>query len=310
MFKVIMASNPEILGNPDFTVEAEYGEILVEGKYGTLAHHGSRSNNPAPCTVENGLFTVPGLFSEKEFVIGISHFDLDTLGGIFAIFGIKNENKLASEFWKLAGFVDVNGAHKISQSDASLDVRDILYSYWAYTKNKRYFCKSNETLEIPYEDIMEYWRFFEAMFDEADSQLKRDYLQAGFDFQADEERKNKDSFVEECGGAILRVAPYFTNTFYTTPNRKICNCVVSYNTLSGAITISFAEKIVAPAEYDANNSELVFLNARDFVQKFWGEKAGGHQLIAGSPRGERMKLEDLMKLWNYVLIWYKSYNLL
>ena len=60
MFKVIMASNPEILRsiNPDFTVEAEYGEILVEGKYGTLAHHGSRSNNPAPCTVKNNIFYV------------------------------------------------------------------------------------------------------------------------------------------------------------------------------------------------------------------------------------------------------------
>lgn len=290
MFKVIMASNPEVLRslNPDFTVEAEYGEILVEGKYGTLAHHGSRSNNPAPCTVKNNIFyDTPELFTEKEFIIGISHFDLDTLGGIFAIFGIKNESKLANEFWQLAGFIDVNGAHKISKSNARLDAIDILYSYWAYAQNKRYFCKGDETLEIPYKDIMDFWRFFEEMFKESDRDLKGKYLQAGFDFKADEVQKNKDSFVEECGGAILRVAPYFTNTFYTTPEGKICDCVVAYNTLNGAITISFAEKT------DKRN-------AREIVQKFWGEKAGGHQSIAGSPRGEKMKLKDLTMIWNYM----------
>lgn len=290
MFKVIMASNPEILRsiNPDFTVEAEYGEILVEGKYGTLAHHGSRSSNPAPCTVKNNIFyDTPEIFTEKEFIIGISHFDLDTLGGIFAIFGIKNESKLANEFWKLAGFIDVNGSHKISQSDASLDAIDILYSYWAYVQSKRYFCKGDETLEISDNDIMDFWRFLEEMFDEHDSNLKRKYLQAGFDFRSDENRKNKDSFVQECNGAILRVAPYFTNTFYTTPAGKVCKCVVSFNTLSGAITLSYAEKINT--------------NAREFVQKFWGEKAGGHELIAGSPRGEKMTLEELTNFWKLVI---------
>lgn len=36
MFKVVMASNPEILRslNPHFTVEAEYGDICVEGSLG------------------------------------------------------------------------------------------------------------------------------------------------------------------------------------------------------------------------------------------------------------------------------------
>lgn len=34
----------------DATVEAEYGDDVVEGEILTLAHHGSRSNNPAPCT--------------------------------------------------------------------------------------------------------------------------------------------------------------------------------------------------------------------------------------------------------------------
>ena len=33
----------------DATVEAEYGNNVVEGTKVTLAHHGPRSNNPAPC---------------------------------------------------------------------------------------------------------------------------------------------------------------------------------------------------------------------------------------------------------------------
>lgn len=61
------------------SVEAEYGDKIIEAVGGvTLAHYGLRSDNPAPCVAEvepNNLPTV------------ISHVDLDTIGGILAVWG-------------------------------------------------------------------------------------------------------------------------------------------------------------------------------------------------------------------------------
>lgn len=290
MFKVVMASNPEILRslNPHFTVEAEYGDICVEGSLGTLAHHGSRSNNPAPCLAKNNVFGEYGSEKDdKDLIIGISHFDLDTLGGILAIIGDKRENEETNEFWNLAAFVDINGPHKISNSGASQNAIDILYAWWAYAKNYRYICKGDEVLELNWDELCGHFNFINDIFVKTLPQ-SQEWLENGKKFRENEEKLNKESFVEECGGVILRIAPSFTNHLYTTPDGKICNCVISYNTLSGAITISFADK----CEF----------NAREIVQKFFGEKAGGHDSIAGSPRGKRMKMIELYSVWNYLSI--------
>lgn len=51
--KILLAPSYE-LARPfnnmiEATVEAEYGDKCINGKLYTLAHHGSRSANPAPC---------------------------------------------------------------------------------------------------------------------------------------------------------------------------------------------------------------------------------------------------------------------
>ena len=81
------------------TVEAEYGAECVPGSVITMAHHGTRSSNPAPCNWSD----VPVL---TDCEILVSHLDLDSMGGIMALMGTKPDNP---EFWKAAEFIDLNG---------------------------------------------------------------------------------------------------------------------------------------------------------------------------------------------------------
>lgn len=72
---------------PVSTVEAEYGDKCVVGRGGeTLAHHGSRSINPAPCLFDN-------ISGRAHGTIIVSHLDLDAVGGILALDGRKPEDE-------------------------------------------------------------------------------------------------------------------------------------------------------------------------------------------------------------------------
>lgn len=98
--RVILAPSYDIAKNikAEATVEAEYGDECLEGTMVTLAHHGPRSNNPAPCNTPD----VPELPPFATVVV--SHIDLDTLGGIYALQGRKPEDY---RFWEAAEMIDV-----------------------------------------------------------------------------------------------------------------------------------------------------------------------------------------------------------
>lgn len=107
--------------NAEATVEAEYGDECLEGTMATLAHHGPRANNPAPCNTPD----VPVLPPFATIVV--SHIDLDTLGGIYALQGRKPED---DRFWEAAEKIDVEGAHHIHELDQ--DMQDKFNAYYAY----------------------------------------------------------------------------------------------------------------------------------------------------------------------------------
>lgn len=121
--RVILAPSYDIAKNikAEATVEAEYGDECLEGTMVTLAHHGPRSNNPAPCNTPD----VPELPPFATVVV--SHIDLDTLGGIYALQGRKPEDY---RFWEAAEMIDVKGAHHIHELDK--DIQDKLNAYYAY----------------------------------------------------------------------------------------------------------------------------------------------------------------------------------
>lgn len=95
------------------TIEAEYGEVCVQGSELTLAHHGPRSGNPPPCVVPQEevraalrrpcwdceyyapwlceTCTGLGSYTPQNIQVGLSHLDLDALGGCMAVLGLKPE---------------------------------------------------------------------------------------------------------------------------------------------------------------------------------------------------------------------------
>ena len=120
--KIIMCSNAAGLqealrGFNSATVEAEYGDTCVPGSVVTLAHHGPRRSKPSPCIGDNmpngylcegGRYCAHGSDSAHWVdveVVGVSHFDLDTLGGVLRVLGRKPNDP---NFWAAAAAVPTN----------------------------------------------------------------------------------------------------------------------------------------------------------------------------------------------------------
>lgn len=267
----IISSNPTTLsaaiaGHASATVEAEYGETCVEGSVLTLAHHGPRAGNPAPCMASNGC-------AEGVEIVGLSHLDLDSLGGCAAILGRKPE---APSFWRLASFVDVNGVHKLGQAEASAEDIRRLHAYYAWSEDRKVYAPRDGSVLDVTKEVTESVETLEKILvgDE-------DLLVAGDKFKARGESLNASSFVEAEKGVIARVHEAFTNHLYASPEGEAYEAVVSYGTTHGSITVSFADTPKGKS-------------AREIVQSLWGELAGGHAGIAGSPRGRRMSLADFV----------------
>jgi len=265
----VISSNPinladALVGLRSATVEAEYGDVVVKGSALTMAHHGPRTGQQCPCSYDNNCA------GEVE-IVGVSHFDLDTLGGCAAILGRKPE---AATFWALAEFVDLNGAHKLGQSGASEEDLRRLHAFWAWSEKVRVYApRDGSAVEITDKVIAGC---------EAVEQIvagDKEMLKAGDVWKANGEKLSADSFVEAAGGVIARVAAAFVNHLYVDPQGNAQEAVVAYSTTTGAITISFA---------DAPKGK----SACEIVQSLWGELAGGHAGIAGSPRDRRMSLKD------------------
>lgn len=270
----LLSSNPTNLaaaleGKASATVEAEYGDACVSGSVLTMAHHGPRAGQPAPCSYPNGC-------AENVEVVGLSHFDLDTLGGCAALIGCKPE---AQKFWELAEFIDLNGAHKlrdgIEKTGASDEDVAKLFAFWAWSRNFRVFPNRDGSVSDVTEKVIEGCNVLEKIMTGDEALVK-----AGAVYREAEGKLNTDSFVEAKDGVVVRVSSQFTNHLYNLPDGSAHAAVVSFTTTTGAVTVSFADSPKGK-------------NARQIVQELWGELAGGHAGIAGSPRDRRMSLADL-----------------
>jgi hypothetical protein len=255
------------------TVEAEYGDVCVPGSALTLAHHGSRAANPAPCAAPNGC-------GDGIEAVGLSHLDLDALGGCIALLGRKPE---VGSFWELAEFVDVRGPHRLAEAGASEENLARLHAFWAWSAEHLVFPPRNG-------GVLDITKEVEA----AEAALNRilggdaDLLAAGAAFKAAGEALNAASLVEVVGDVLLRQHEGFVNHLYAAPDGAAAKAVVGFNPATGSVTVSFAD--TPPAG-----------GAVKIVQELWGPLAGGHAGIAGSPRGEVLTLDDARKAVEAVL---------
>ena len=268
--RFLLSSNPANLTaalagySKTATVEAEYGEAVVDGSVKTLAHHGPRQGNLCPCLYPNS--------SHEIEAVGLSHIDLDTLGGCATIIGCKPD---ADGFWKLAAFVDVTGPHKLSQSGATPEDICKLYAFWAWSQKNRVFAERDGSVSNVTDKVIAGINVLTRILAN-DEQL----LAEGNQFKADEAALNARSFVERRGDVVVRKADVFVNHLYVCPDGYVGKMVVALNTKTGGVTVSLSDPTPG-------------ISCRKIVQGVWGEKAGGHDGIAGSPRDQQMTEVDL-----------------
>lgn len=259
--------------NAEATVEAEYGDECLEGTMATLAHHGPRANNPAPCNTPD----VPVLPPFATVVV--SHIDLDTLGGIYALQGRKPED---DRFWEAAEKIDVEGAHHIHELDQ--DIQDKLNAYYAYNDGQprqRY----TEAIDVT-KQIDDTYDIVNAIVDINNPEHDK-LIAAGKEWAQTREKEVEDQLVYENKDVrVFDTNGIFCAASYFSPNQNtICPATITYNEKFKSITLAFE---------DGGKQ----LNAKEIVQELWGPEAGGREGIAGSPRNVEMTKDDLAKLVN------------
>lgn len=271
--RVILAPSYDIAKsiNAEATVEAEYGDECLEGTMATLAHHGPRSGNPAPCNTPD----VPKLPPFATVVV--SHIDLDTLGGVFALQGRKPED---DRFWEAAEKIDVEGAHHIHELDQ--DIQDKLNVYYAYNYGQsrgRYTEATDVTKQI--DDAYDVVR---AIVD-IDAPEHDMLIADGREWAQTREAAVEEQLIyEDKNMRVFDSNGVFCAASYYSPNQNaLIPATITYNEKFKSITLAFED---GGKQFDA----------REIVQKIWGPEAGGREGIAGSPRNVEMTKDDLHAL--------------
>jgi hypothetical protein len=249
---------------PEVTIEAEYGFDVWEGRRYTAAHHQPSGpyrgrheggTRPAPCNDPD----IPEV--SEGGVVGISHIDLDTVGGVLralgADYGVFDPS--SAPFWAVAEFVDTNGPHRLPKDSP---VRPQMEAWWAWLQANRFkldFTRINEVDDF----ITKAAAALCGILNEGHEQHEA-LMSAGRAWAEAQAALNKDSlkaFIALPNGytVAVRKAETFTNHLYDTPSGTlIADVVVGLRTDFHSITVSL--------EDSGKDSGL---SARQLVQAIW-----------------------------------------
>ena len=277
-YKIVLAPTWEIAQTvkADATVEAEYGEKVANGSISTLAHHGARTSNPAPCNTE--VEVLP-----KGSVIMLSHVDLDALGGVMALAGVKPEDP---GFWKAAEYIDVHGPHHMHELGQK--EQDQLNAVWAWKAEQPRAPFAKELTDvgsqlIPFAKAV-------AVATEPKHPDHDKMIEDGKRWEKETAERVNACLVEENSAARLfrTDGSVFCSASYYSPEKgEIIPATVQYNEKFKSITLAFAEDIPG-------------LSAEKIMQDIFGPEAGGRAGIAGTPRGHEYTMEDAHKVHDHV----------
>lgn len=294
---VLLAPTVELarLVKADVTIEAEYGAEVIQGSIYTAAHH-QPAGSPFAGFHAGGTRNAPCADGSLGFLeagtVLLSHVDLDSIGGCLRLLPVYHDLFDSVEdylFWTLAEWVDVNGPHKLGKCPAALMPHvAMLHAFWAWHKANP--CRYER------DAITVVTHHIHAAGDALRRILARDaeLLAAGEAFKAKEADLNKRTYHGAvCSGTGRDVIVRYTNAefvshLYTTPTGAIGHGVAAYDEGKGEITLSVAE--TTPG-----------VSCRAILQGLFGDKAGGHDNIAGSPRGQRMSPGDFTRALNAFL---------
>jgi len=264
--KVILAPTWE-LAEPikaDVTVEAEYGAHIKEGKKQTLAHHaGKYKGGPAVSTMR------PKPISSGTILV--SHLDLDTIIACLDLLGMSD--KVSDKVREICGYVDVNGPHRLGDIEISKEDDEKIHAWWATEEAMER--KPRDKITDVTDDIKKAGKILgEIMTHE------KGHIEKGKKFKEEGEKLEESSFSDTVGDVIVRKSEQFVNHLYKH-DKKVYKGVAALNTKYNSVTVS--QERVVPG-----------VSCKDVVQGLWGSEAGGHDGIAGSPRGKAMTEKDLM----------------
>jgi len=270
--KIQIAGSYELTADltPGATVEAEYGENVIEGECFTLAHHARHyRHNPAPCLFENQ----PSFDGD----ILISHIDLDTVGGCLALYGRKPED---DAFWRGAAFIDTRGPHRII--DLPKKVQEMLYAYKAYDNaQKREKPEGLKGLVDVTDTILQHGEAVRKIISGDPGMIDAGKAWAR-EAEARAERVESFLVMENDYLRAFKTGNVFCNAAYYSPKlKKYIPAIVTWSREWSNILISFEDG------GEKNDASVV-------AAKLWGSLAGGHAGIAGSPRGLKLP-EELMQ---------------
>ena len=237
--KIVLAPNKDLAyqyakDHPvEATVEAEYGEAVIPGSLATLAHHGSRAGNPAPCNDES-IEPIP-----EDSTILISHIDLDTLGGIMALEGEKPRD---AEFWRAAGYIDVAGTHHIHE--LSDETQDKLNAFYAYSyENRKHFAPPDKTRAVDVTAQIESYKDGVVQVLDPLHPLHEMRIDAGREWEQKAREDVENCLVQETD--YTRVfstdGPFCGAAYYSRDQDKTFPAIVSYNEKFHSISISFED---------------------------------------------------------------------
>ncbi len=279
------------------SVEAEYGSLVAEGTQYTAAHHQKEGpyagrhlvgpeGRPAPCNDPN----IPVIGPDDQVLI--SHVDLDTIGGVLRAGG-QHTRLFGPEFqsfWDTAEWVDLNGVHRF---DSDHDEASRMSAVWAWISNHRERWPKDQVADVTAFMASAGDAMTTILTGQSGHHTQAELFDAGQAHVAAQEALSLSSWVETRSttngyAVVTRHAPTFVNHLYRDPDGVSCTAVLGFNSAERSLTVSLYESIDG-------------ISCCDMVQALWGPLAGGHQNIAGSPRGQQMKLEDLVNLARHLL---------
>ena len=282
MFKIKMAKTLEaaksLFGKfhgPIVSVEAEYGSEVVQGTHFTMAHH-VKGWATAPSLCENDILGDIDMADEETILI--SHIDLDTICGIMSVIGAYDIDYFIK---KGVNYVDCNGQHNLYSEEVSEEARRFILSYIGYASKFRAPHSEEKIVDVT-EYIYKLIEEFQAP----------EFYELGKDLVESRTAAATNYIAGAIGNIVLLNQPaesilFGLNSEYRL-NGKEYDYVIVFNEKFKSITIS---------------SRLGSKGDKDMVslmKTVFGEGAGGHFGIAGTPRGGVYNLADAANLLEVV----------
>lgn len=255
---------------PLATIECEYGDVVVEGAV-TLAHHVEGWNTP-PALQSSDILEKTGVerLEEGDYIM-VSHIDLDTICGIMAI---AEDYDIAEDIKKGINHVDCNGQHHLFDDEVSEDARRYILAYIGYTLSNR----------APFgeEDITEYViNLIQSFNTEANYEAGKAFVEG--------RRSEAEASLSAAIGKVALIDQAADSKAFGLNSEYILegveyDYIIVFNRKFGSITAS------------SRLGNAGDKNMSDIMKAVFGEMAGGHKGIAGTPRGSVYTLADASNL--------------